>query len=115
MANTMAMTATWITARPKKSELPHARRSWSVSRALPNARGPITWNLQIMCSVARHRSSWAAGLSAGARIRKFGHELLFYDAVARIAEFYASGESYLAPRHGFEPRFTAPKAAVLPL
>src|SRR6516165_9681055 len=22
---------------------------------------------------------------------------------------------YLAPRHGFEPRFTAPKAAVLPL
>jgi len=42
-----------------------------------------------MCSVARHRSSWAAGLSAGARIRKFGHELLFYDAVARIAEFYA--------------------------
>ena len=25
------------------------------------------------------------------------------------------GEKELAPRHGFEPRFTAPKAAVLPL
>ena len=23
--------------------------------------------------------------------------------------------NYVAPRHGFEPRFTAPKAAVLPL
>ena len=25
------------------------------------------------------------------------------------------GRSVVAPRHGFEPRFTAPKAAVLPL
>ena len=25
------------------------------------------------------------------------------------------GKKELAPRHGFEPRFTAPKAAVLPL
>ena len=25
------------------------------------------------------------------------------------------GKNVVAPRHGFEPRFTAPKAAVLPL
>src|SRR5713101_6388435 len=32
-----------------------------------------------------------------------------------IAKWIKRAETGMAPRHGFEPRFTAPKAAVLPL